>query len=140
MKLRHLLALAGLFLSGLSLALAADIAGKWTSEFDSQIGPQKYAFEFKVVGDKITGRAAYDHSMGKGESELKDFKLNGNDFSFVEALHLNEMDITVTYTGKVAGDEIKFTRVVGDFATEQIVAKRVKAAEAKADAKPAPAK
>jgi hypothetical protein len=34
--------------------------------------------------------------------------------------------IAITYTGKVAGDEIKFTRSVGDFAKEEFVAKRVK--------------
>ena len=34
--------------------------------------------------------------------------------------------VSITYTGKVAGDEIKFTRKVGDFATEEFVAKRVK--------------
>jgi hypothetical protein len=34
----------------------------------------------------------------------------------------------ITYTGKISGDEIKFTRKVGDFATEEITAKRVKGA------------
>jgi len=34
--------------------------------------------------------------------------------------------IPIRYSGKVSGDEIKFTRKVGDFATEEFVAKRVK--------------
>jgi len=34
--------------------------------------------------------------------------------------------VAITYTGTVAGDEIKFTRKVGDFATEELVAKRKK--------------
>lgn len=131
MNLRRTLALAALALSGLSLASAAELAGHWTSEFDSQIGTQKYTYDFKAEGDKFTGKASYDHSMGKGESVLKDIKLSGDDVSFVEALHLNEMDITVTYTGKISGDEIKLTRVVGDFATELIVAKRAKVEAAK---------
>jgi hypothetical protein len=140
MNLRKIIILVSLVLSGLTLTRAADLAGKWTAEFDSQIGVQKYTYDFKVEGDKITGNATYDHSMGKGDSELKEIKLSGNDLSFIEPLHLNEMDITVSYTGKITGDEIKLTRQVGEFATEEIVAKRVKAPEAKPETKPAPAK
>ena len=37
------------------------------------------------------------------------------------------MELKVSYTGKItSADEIKFTRNVGEFATEEIVAKRVK--------------
>ncbi len=140
MNLRKIIILVSLALSGLTLMRAADLAGKWTAEFDSQIGVQKYTYDFKVEGDKITGKATFDHSMGKGDSELKEIKLSGNDLSFIEPLHLNEMDITVSYTGKITGDEIKLTRQVGEFATEEIVAKRVKAPEAKPETKPVPAK
>lgn len=136
MNIRHNLTIAAIALSGLGFSHAADLAGHWTAEFDSQIGVQKYTYDFKVEGDKVTGKASYDHSMGKGESELKNIKVSGDEVSFIEALHLSEIDITVTYTGKVAGDEMKLTRQVGDFATEQIVVKRVKA---EAD-KSAPAK
>ena len=135
MNLRKTITLAAVALVGLSLAHAADLAGKWTAEFDSPIGVQKYAYEFKVDGDKITGKAAFENQMGKGEGELKQIKLSGDDLSFVEQMKLDGNEITVTYTGKIAGDEIKFTRNVGDFGTEQLVAKRQKAPEAK----PAPA-
>ena len=136
MNLRKTIALTAVALIGLSLAHAADIAGKWTAEFESPIGVQKYVYEFKVDGDKITGKATFDHSMGKGEAELKQIKLSGDDLSFVEQMKLDGNEMTVTYTGKVAGDEIKFTRNVGDFGAEQLVAKRQKAPESK----PAPAK
>jgi hypothetical protein len=136
MNLRKTIALAAIALIGLSLAHAADLAGKWTAEFESPIGVQKYVYEFKADGDKITGKATYDHSMGKGESALTQIKLSGDDLSFVEQMKLDGNEITVTYTGKVAGDEIKLTRNVGDFGTEQLVAKRQKAPESK----PAPAK
>jgi hypothetical protein len=69
--------------------------------------------------------------MGKGDSILSEIKLAGENVSFVEKLDLNGVNLTVTYTGKISGDEMKLTRVVGDIATEQIVAKRVKDAEAK---------
>ena len=140
MKLPKTIILAAFVLTGLGLTHAADLAGKWTAEFDSPIGVQKYAYEFKVEGEKITGKATYDHSMGKGDSELKEIKLSGDALSFNEPLHLNEMDIIVSYTGKITGDSIKLTRQVGDFATEELVAKRVKAPEVKPEAKPVPAK
>jgi hypothetical protein len=127
MLLRKITSLLALLFIVVSLSRAADLAGKWTAEFESPIGIQKYAYEFKADGDKLTGKASYDHSMGKGESALKDIKVKDGDVSFVETLKLQEMEITVTYTGKLAGDELKLTRVVGEFGTEQLVAKRVKA-------------
>jgi len=49
---------AGLVLGALP-ALAADVTGKWASEFDTQIGIQKYTFDLKVDGEKVTGKAAF---------------------------------------------------------------------------------
>jgi len=135
MKLRPMITLAALALTGLSLAQAAGLAGKWTAEFDTQIGPQKYTYEFTVAGDKITGKATFVNSMASGETELKEIKLSGDVLSFVEPLHINDADISITYSGKLAGDEIKFTRNVGEFGTEELVAKRVKV-EAKPEARP----
>ena len=63
--------------------------------------------------------------MGKGESPLKDIKVKDDDVSFVETIKIQDAEITVTYSGKLAGDELKLTRTVGDFGTEQLVAKRV---------------
>ncbi len=132
MKLCKLILVTALVLSGPNFARAADLGGIWTAEFDSQIGTQKYTYEFKVDGDKITGKATFDHSMGKGETVLKDIKLSGDTLSFVEPMKINDAEVTISYTGKIAGDEIKLTRNVGDFGTEQLVAKRQKAPAAKA--------
>ena len=131
MKLRAFLGLAAALFATSLLAHAADLTGHWTSEFDSQIGPQKYTYDFKTEGDRITGSATYDHSMGKGESKLSDIKLAGNNVSFTENLSLDGNDLVVTYTGTIAGDEMKLTRQVGDIATEHIVANRAKPAAAK---------
>ncbi|HVZ22998.1 MAG TPA: hypothetical protein VG871_18120, partial [Vicinamibacterales bacterium] len=114
-------------------AHAADLAGHWTSEFDSQIGPQKYTYDFKIEGDHVTGTATYDHSMGKGESKLTGIKLNGDNVSFTESLSLDGTDLVITYTGTLGADEMKLTRQVGDFATEHIVVKRAKPADAPAE-------
>jgi hypothetical protein len=118
-------------------ARAADVAGKWHAEFDTQIGMQKYTYEFKVDGDQVTGTAAYERENGKGEVALKEIKVTGDKISFVEPLKFEDQEISITYTGTVAGDEMKLTRQVGDFATEELVAKRLKEPAA---APPEPAK
>jgi hypothetical protein len=127
----RLIAIAILFLSCLGLAHAADLAGTWAANFDSQIGPQKYTYEFKSEDNKFTGKATYVHSMGKGSVELKNIALKGDDISFSETVAFDGNELIITYTGKIAGDELKLTRKVGDFATEELVAKRVKDTEAK---------
>jgi len=139
MNLRKSLSLAAaiVVVSASSLLHAANLTGHWTSDFDSQIGPQKYTYDFKTEGGKITGKATYDHSMGKGEVELAAIKLDGDDVSFTETVNIQGNPLTISYTGKIAGDEMKLTRQVGDFGTEQIVAKRTGAASAE---KPAPKK
>ena len=103
-------------------AVAADFNGKWTAEFDTQIGMQKYTYEFHVDGATVTGKAINQN----GETAITEGKIDGDTITFVEALSFNGMDIRITYTGKISGDEIKFTRKVGDFATEELTAKRGK--------------
>jgi hypothetical protein len=38
---------------------------------------------------------------------------------------MGDQAIDIAYSGKVTGDEMKLTRKVGEFATEEVVAKRV---------------
>jgi hypothetical protein len=110
-------------------AAAADLAGRWTAEFDSPIGAQKYVYEFKKSGDALTGQATYEHSMGKGTVDLKNLKVDGDKVSFEEPLTIDGNQITITYSGTLAGDELKLSRVVGDFGTEQLTAKRASASK-----------
>jgi hypothetical protein len=119
-------AFVGVALCFAAAAHSADVAGKWASEFDTQVGVQKYVFDFKVEGEKVSGKASFERMGQKGEVELKDGKLVGDAISFVEMLDFQGTSITITYKGKVAGNEMKLTRQVGDFATEEIVARRVK--------------
>src|SRR5512139_3852895 len=99
----------GLFLGALP-AVAADVAGKWTSEFDSQVGPQKYTYELKVDGEKVTGKALFERMGQKGEAELLEGKLVGDQISFVEMLDFQGNSVRIEYKGTVKGDEIAFTR------------------------------
>ena len=107
-----------------ALVRAADPSGRWTSTFTTDVGEQQYTFEFTVKGSTLTGTAK---SNLLGESKLDEGKVDGDKISFVEIFKFMEMEIRITYSGKVtSADEIKFTRQVADFATEELVAKRVK--------------
>lgn len=127
MTRRMLLALAfAAGLAGVAMA-AADVAGTWTAEFDTQIGVQKYVFTFKVEGEKLTGEATAER-MGEKNPPVKLIggTVKGDQIAFTEPLSFQGQEVAITYTGTIAGDEIKFTRKVGDFATEELVAKRKK--------------
>lgn len=129
MKMR-LFAVLALLLAALP-ASAGDLVGKWTAEFDTQIGVQKYVFEFKKSGDTITGMATFERSVGNGTAPLSNVKVEGDKVSFEEPLAMPDAQITIKYTGTLAGDELKLERKVGDVATEQLTAKRAAAAPAK---------
>jgi len=109
------------------VARAADVTGKWKAEFDTQIGVQKYVFDFKADGEKLTGTAVGDRGGEKAEVKLTEGKIVKDAIAFVELLNFQGQDIRIEYKGKMTGDdEIKLTRQVGDVATEELVAKRVK--------------
>jgi hypothetical protein len=53
-------------------------------------------------------------------------KIEGDNISFVENLKYQGMDLRIAYKGKVAGDEIQLSRMVGEQEGEKFVAKRAK--------------
>jgi len=103
-------------------AFAADIAGKWSASFDTQIGVQNYTYVFKMDGDKLTGTAESQF----GKTEITEGTVKGDEIAFVENLDFQGNPLRISYKGKISGDEIKFTRNVADMATEDFVAKRSK--------------
>jgi enterochelin esterase-like enzyme len=115
-----LLSLALLSLS----ALAADVTGTWKAEFATQRGLQKYTFTLKQDGASVTGKANVEREGEKREAELKEGKVEGDTVTFVEPLKIQENELRITYTGKIAANEIKFTRKVGDFGSSEATAKR----------------
>jgi hypothetical protein len=116
---------AGVLLCALP-ARAGDVSGKWKAEFDTQVGSQKYTFDLKVDGAKLTGKAFFERMGGKGEADLQEGKVEGDQVFFVEPLEMQGNQIRIEYTGTVKGDEIAFTRKVGEFATEKFTATRAK--------------
>jgi hypothetical protein len=123
---RHTLAIAlAVVVTGLLARTfaAVDITGKWTADFDTQIGVQKYTYTFQVKGTELTGTAASE----LGTTVIKNGKVDGDAVSFVEPLDFMGMLLEISYTGKIVSeDQIDFTRQVADVATEKLVAKRAK--------------
>ena len=110
-------------------AFGADITGTWKAEFDSQIGMQKYTFTLKQDGATVTGKASVEREGEKREAEFKEGKVEGDTVTFVEPLKIQDNEINITYTGKISGNEIKFTRKVGDFGSSEATARREGAAQ-----------
>jgi hypothetical protein len=100
-------------------AFAADINGKWTAQVPGREGQTREAtFTFKVEGDKLTG------SMGGGQGDrpLVDGKVTGDTITFAVESQRGKQ----TYTGTVAGDEIKFKQMRQQGEPREFVAKRAK--------------
>ncbi|MHB8519880.1 MAG: alpha/beta hydrolase [Limisphaerales bacterium] len=110
-----------------SASHAADIAGQWRAGFDTQIGRQKYLFTFQVKEGDVSGKATAEVGDRKREVEFKETKLVDDTLTFVEMLKFQDNEVRIDYTGKVSNNEIKFTRKVGDFATQEFVAQRAEA-------------
>jgi hypothetical protein len=124
MAYRHVAAIMLAVLLTVVHVFAADITGTWKASFDTQIGQQNYTYQFIVKGTTLSGKIQSE--MG-GTTEVQDGKVEGDKVSFVEVFKFEGNEIQITYTGQITSDdEIKFTRKVADFATEELVAKRVK--------------
>ena len=108
-----------------SAAHAADVAGQWQAEFDTQIGLQKYRFVFQVSEAKVTAKASAEGGGQTREVEFKEARLAGDTLTFVELRTIQDNEVPIDYTGRVGDKEIKFTRKVGDFATQEFVATRI---------------
>jgi hypothetical protein len=124
MTMRQLIFVATVLLIVALPLRAADVSGKWTATFNTQIGEQIYTYDFIVKGTVLTGTAKGNMT---GESKISDGKVDGDKISFVENLDFQGMPLKITYTGQMtSADEIKMTRNVADLAMETLVAKRVK--------------
>ncbi|HTG43550.1 MAG TPA: alpha/beta hydrolase-fold protein [Verrucomicrobiae bacterium] len=105
-------------------AIAADITGTWKAEFETQRGLQKYTFTLKQDGKGVSGKANVEREGENREAELSEGKVEGDTVTFVEPLKFQDNELRITYRGKISGNDIKFTRQVGDFGTSEATAKR----------------
>jgi hypothetical protein len=122
----RLMVAAALVLGLAGAAIAGEVAGTWTAEFDSQIGVQKYVYVFEVDGETLTGTATGERMGETVEVKITNGKVVGDKVTFTEMLDFQGQELPITYEGTIEGDEIKFTRNVADFVTEEIVATRKK--------------
>ncbi len=125
-KWARVLLLVSVALVCLIPAFAADISGKWIAAIQTGIGEMNYTFEFKVEGEKLTGKAVMSMGGNSSESALTEGSVKGDEISFVETLKVQGQELRVEYTGKISGDEIRGARQVGSYGTEDFVAKRAK--------------
>jgi len=123
MKSKTFMAAAASLLLAVS-AFAADVTGKWTAEVPGRNGAMTTTFNFKVEGEKLTGTV----SGRNGDTAITDGTVKGDDIAFNVAVSFNGNDMKLVYKGKVAGEEIKFTRTRdgGDMPAQEFVAKRAK--------------
>lgn len=114
-------------LAAFTVALAADVNGKWTAQVPGRGGQtRETTFNFKVEGDKLTGTI----SGQQGDTPIADGKVSGDDISFTVTREFQGNTIKMVYKGKVSGEEIKFTRTIeggaGNMPPTEFVAKKVK--------------
>lgn len=114
---------AVLFLAlGSVAALAADFNGKWTADVETPRGTQTLTFDFHVDGAKLVGSI----TSPRGEMEIQDGKVDGDTISFSQVMNFNGNEFKISYSGKAAGETIKFTRQAGDRPAQEFTATRVK--------------
>ncbi len=117
--------IAALFLALAVPSFGAGVDGKWTADVPGRGGqPQTTTFTFKAEGEKLTGTVA---GM-RGDNPISDGSVKGDDVAFNVVVSFNGNDIKMKYKGKLAGDEIKFTRTRegGDQPGQEFTAKRSK--------------
>jgi hypothetical protein len=109
-------------------AFAADITGKWKSEFQGPDGNSRTnVFTFEVKGEAVTGTVT--SSMAPEPAKIEEGTLKGDAISFKVTRSMGGNDIKLAYTGTVKGDEIplKVSADAGGQTFEfEIVAKREK--------------
>ena len=95
------------FFIGASLAVAADVNGKWIAKVPTRDGGTRdVTMTFKAEGGTLTGTVG---GMG-GDAAISDGKIEGDNISFSVKREFHGNAMVFKYKGVVAGDEIKFTQ------------------------------
>ncbi len=107
-----------------TLAVAADITGKWVAQVPGRDGQaREVAYTFKVDGDKLTGSMT---GRQGAEIPISDGKISGDTISFTVTMTFGDNTVKQNYTGKIVGDEIQMKREGGPGQAREFVAKRAK--------------
>ncbi|MBI4893068.1 MAG: hypothetical protein HY821_20765 [Acidobacteria bacterium] len=88
-------------------ALAADVTGTWVAQVPGRDGNMmETTFVLKQAGESLTGSMENQF----GQREISDGKVSGDDLTFNVYIEFNGNKMTLAFTGKAAGSEIKFKR------------------------------
>ena len=91
----------------LTLAMAADIAGKWAGDMPGRGGDTTLTtFTFKVDGEKLTGSVA----GAQGDMPIQEGKIAGSQISFSTTFDAGGNTIKILYKGTMSSDQMKMTR------------------------------
>lgn len=102
-----------------SPAPAGNITGTWNGTVETSQGTGSPTFTFKQEGEKLTG--TYKGQLG--EAPLTG-TLKGNDISFSFKLNFQGEEFTLTYTGKVEGNNMKGKAMLGQLGEANWTAKK----------------
>jgi hypothetical protein len=107
---RRLLTVMTILFAVAFAAMAADVTGKWVGQVQGRNGAQDVTFNLKADGSKLTGTVMGGGRGGGGTPqprEISDGRVDGANISFTVKAEFNGQTRVTTYSGTVAGDEIK---------------------------------
>jgi len=87
-----------------SASFADNLDGKWTGSIDAGQGPIEISYVFKAIGATLTGTTT---GPDGAVIMIKNGKINGDKIAFDLSLDMQGQAMTFSYTGVVAGNEIK---------------------------------
>ena len=100
----HRASLAFTLLAFALVAYGADFSGKWQWQTMASGGRVQYTLTLKQDGESLTGVLGSEGD----EMAIRDGKVNGDKISFAVTRKWGTREMTMTYTGRLAGDEIRF--------------------------------
>jgi hypothetical protein len=104
-------------------AFAASIDGKWTGEMTTPNGSRPVTFNFTSDGSTLNGS-----TTGRQGAEVKiaNGKVDGDSVTFDVTREMQGNTVTLHYTGKVAGDELKLSMAREGGDPREVTLKRAK--------------
>ncbi|MEJ7624300.1 MAG: hypothetical protein WKF34_09950 [Pyrinomonadaceae bacterium] len=95
------------------------VAGEWDAAMNTPGGARPFKIIFKVDGEKLTGTV----KRASGDASLTG-TVKGNDIAFAYTINYNSNDLTLSFTGKLSGDNLAGTVSFGGNAEDTWSAKR----------------
>ena len=114
---------SALFIIALLISSAfgqTSVAGDWDGSFNTPGGARPFKIVLKVDGEKLTGTA----KRSSGDVPITG-TIKGDAISFSYTINYGGNDLTLIYSGKVAGDSMSGTISFGGQAEETWSAKRL---------------